>query len=189
MGVALSERGMTQVSMNIVDYQKNALYRVLELIRMEARRWGVEVVETEIYGMIPAQALLDSAAYYLQVKDFDPDQVLELKLLGMGDDGMIAKLVRNARIYTSEGSLPFGGEGPGGSVFSRGAMVIRNGKIEAVGPEEEILVSLSGGGVRRRDRLRGPVRHPRLRGSPYPHVLCPEAGGGVFPPPRGDALP
>jgi len=84
MGVALSERGMTQVSMNIVDYQKNALYRVLELIRMEARRWGVEVVETEIYGMIPAQALLDSAAYYLQVKDFDPDQVLELKLLGSG---------------------------------------------------------------------------------------------------------
>ena len=84
MGVALSERGMTQVSMNIVDYQKNALYRVLELIRMEARRWGVEVVETEIYGMIPAQALLDSAAYYLQVKNFDPDQVLELKLLGSG---------------------------------------------------------------------------------------------------------
>ena len=39
---------------------------------------------TEIYGMIPAQALLDSAAYYLQVKDFDPDQVLELKLLGSG---------------------------------------------------------------------------------------------------------
>lgn len=85
MGVALAERGMTQVSMNIVDYQKNALYRILELIRMEARRWGVEVAETEIYGMIPAQALLDSAAYYLQVKDFDPDQVLELKLLGMGD--------------------------------------------------------------------------------------------------------
>lgn len=86
MGVALAERGMTQVSMNIVDYQKNALYRVLELIRMEARRWGVEVVETEIYGMIPAQAILDSAAYYLQVKDFDPDQVLELKLLGMGGE-------------------------------------------------------------------------------------------------------
>ena len=57
----------------------------LELIRMEARRWGVEVVETEIYGMIPAQALVESAAYYLQIKDFDPMQVLELKLLSGGD--------------------------------------------------------------------------------------------------------
>ena len=45
------------------------------------------MVETEIYGMIPARAILDSAAYYLQVKDFDPDQVLELKLLAMGGDG------------------------------------------------------------------------------------------------------
>jgi glutamate formiminotransferase len=85
MGVALHERGMAQVSMNIVDFEKNAVYRVLELIRMEARRWGVEVVETEIYGMIPALAMLESAAYYLQVKDFDPMQVLELKLLAGGE--------------------------------------------------------------------------------------------------------
>ena len=85
MGVALHERGMAQVSMNIVDFEKNAVYRVLEMIRMEARRWGVEVVETEIYGMIPAQALVESAAYYLQIKDFDPMQVLELKLLSGGD--------------------------------------------------------------------------------------------------------
>ena len=87
MGVALRERGMAQVSMNIVDFEKNALYRILELIRMEARRWGVEVAETEIYGMIPAQALVESAAYYLQIRDFDPEQVLELKLLGRGSDG------------------------------------------------------------------------------------------------------
>jgi glutamate formiminotransferase len=86
MGVELKDRGMSQVSMNIVDYQKNALYRVLELIRMEAKRWGVKVVETEVYGMIPAQAILDSAAYYLQIKDFQSDQVLELKLLDEGGD-------------------------------------------------------------------------------------------------------
>jgi glutamate formiminotransferase len=51
------------------------------MIRFEARRWGVEVAETEIYGMIPARALLETAAYYLQVAGFDPLQVLELKLL------------------------------------------------------------------------------------------------------------
>lgn len=81
IGVALEDKGMVQVSMNIVDYEKNALYRVLEMIRFEARRWGIEVAETEIYGMIPARALLETAAYYLQVTDFDPLQVLELKLL------------------------------------------------------------------------------------------------------------
>lgn len=88
IGVALEDRGLVQVSMNIVDYEKNALYRVLEMVRFEARRWGVEVAETEIYGMIPARALLESAAYYLQVADFDPLQVLELKLLEkMGTEG------------------------------------------------------------------------------------------------------
>ena len=87
IGLALEERGITQVSMNLVDYEKNSLYRVLETIRMEAKRWGVGVVETEVYGMIPVNAILESAAYYLQIADFDPEQVLELRLLElMGKD-------------------------------------------------------------------------------------------------------
>ncbi len=83
IGLALEDRGLVQVSMNIVDYEKNALYRVTELIRMEARKWGVPVVETEVYGMVPAAALLESAAYYLQLHDFSADQVIELKMLEM----------------------------------------------------------------------------------------------------------
>ncbi len=87
IGLALEERGITQVSMNLVDYEKNSLYRVLETIRMEARRWGVGVLETEVYGMIPVNAILESAAYYLQIAGFDPEQVLELRLLElMGKD-------------------------------------------------------------------------------------------------------
>lgn len=83
IGLALEERGITQVSMNLVDYEKNSLYRVLETVRMEAKRWGVEVIETEVYGMIPVAAILESAAYYLQIADFEPSQVLELRLLDM----------------------------------------------------------------------------------------------------------
>lgn len=83
IGLALEERGITQVSMNLVDYEKNSLYRVLETVRMEAQRWGVEVIETEVYGMIPVGAILESAAYYLQIADFDPSQVLELQLLDL----------------------------------------------------------------------------------------------------------
>lgn len=81
IGVALENRGLVQVSLNVTDYEKNALYRVTELIRMEAKRWGVPVVETEIYGMVPAAALLESAAYYFQLADFSLNQVIELKLL------------------------------------------------------------------------------------------------------------
>jgi glutamate formiminotransferase len=83
IGLALKERGLVQVSINVADYEKNALYRILELIRMEAKKWGVQVRETEIYGMIPAAALLHSASYYMQIAEFDPNQVIELRLLQM----------------------------------------------------------------------------------------------------------
>lgn len=87
IGLSLEDRGLVQVSMNVVDHEKNALYRVLEMVRMEAKRWGVEVAETEIYGMVPARAILDSAAYYMQIAGFDPGQILELKLLEMDQEG------------------------------------------------------------------------------------------------------
>ncbi|MCR5335624.1 MAG: glutamate formimidoyltransferase [Synergistes sp.] len=85
IGLSLGERGIAQVSMNLTDYEKNSLYRVLETVRMEAKRWGVPVIETEVYGMIPMNAILESAAYYLQIADFKPEQVLELKLLDVMD--------------------------------------------------------------------------------------------------------
>jgi len=86
IGLPLEERGLAQVSANIVDYEKNALYRVLEIIRIEAKRWNVPVKETEIYGMIPAKAILDSMSYYMQVSGFNPSQVIELRLLQMLGD-------------------------------------------------------------------------------------------------------
>ena len=87
IGLALEDRGMVQVSMNIVDHERNPIYRVLEMVRMEARRWGVAVAETEIYGMVPADAMLSSAAYYMQIAGFDPKQIIELRLLEMMGEG------------------------------------------------------------------------------------------------------
>jgi glutamate formiminotransferase len=86
IGLPLKGRGLVQVSTNIVDYEKYTLYRVLELIRMEAKRWNVPVKETEIYGMIPAAAIADSMSYYMQISGFDPSQVIELRLLQMLGD-------------------------------------------------------------------------------------------------------
>ena len=82
LGVMLEERNMAQVSINMTNFHKTPLYRVLELVKAEAKRYGVHVVGTEIIGLTPMQALIDSAEYYLQIEDFDFDkQVLENHIL------------------------------------------------------------------------------------------------------------
>ena len=80
IGINLKDRGIVQVSMNMTDYTKTALYRVFELIRIEARRYGVNVVGSEIIGLVPMEALVDSAAYYLGLEDFSMEQVLEARI-------------------------------------------------------------------------------------------------------------
>lgn len=80
MGVVLEERGQVQVSMNLENYKTTPIYRVLETIRREAARWGVPIVGTELIGLVPQQALIDVAAWYLQLEEFDSNQVLENRL-------------------------------------------------------------------------------------------------------------
>lgn len=81
MGVELLERGITQVSMNLTDYTKTSIYRAHEMVRMEAKRYGVTVVGGEVIGLVPMEALVDSAAYYLGLENFSINQVLEAKLM------------------------------------------------------------------------------------------------------------
>ena len=80
IGVELKHRGIVQVSINMTDYTKTALYSVFELIRIEAKRWGVAVVGSEIVGLVPMGALIDTAAYYLQLENFKTEQVLESRI-------------------------------------------------------------------------------------------------------------
>jgi glutamate formiminotransferase len=80
MGIALADRGIVQVSMNLTNYQKTPIHRVFELVKREAERDGVAVLESEIVGLVPAGALTDAAAWYLQVAGFTSGQVLENKL-------------------------------------------------------------------------------------------------------------
>lgn len=82
LGVMLSERNIAQVSINMTNFSKTPLYRVLEFVKAEARRYGVSVVGTEIIGLAPMQALADSAEYYMQIEAFDFNkQVLENHIL------------------------------------------------------------------------------------------------------------
>ena len=82
MGFMLEDRNIAQVSINMTDYRVTPLYRVTELVKAEARRYGVRVTGTEVIGLCPMKALIDSAEYYLQIEDFDFDaQVLENYIL------------------------------------------------------------------------------------------------------------
>ena len=81
IGIELKEQGIVQVSMNMTDYTKTALYQAFELIKIEARRYGVNVVGSEIIGLVPMEALVDTAVYYLGIEGFSMEQVLEARLL------------------------------------------------------------------------------------------------------------
>ena len=81
MGVDLTERGITQVSINMTDYSKTALYQAFEMVKYEARRYGVSIVGSEIIGLVPMAALIDTAEYYLGIENFSMDQVLESRIM------------------------------------------------------------------------------------------------------------
>lgn len=77
MGLALEDRGIVQVSMNLTNYEKTPIHRVFEMVTREAARYGVAVLESEIIGLVPSAALTHTAAWYLQVEGFTDEQVLE----------------------------------------------------------------------------------------------------------------
>ena len=80
IGIELKDRGIVQVSLNMTDYTRTALYRVFELIKIEAQRWGVNVIGSEVIGLVPMQALIDCAEYYLGIENFSMEQVLETRI-------------------------------------------------------------------------------------------------------------
>jgi glutamate formiminotransferase len=80
MGIALEDRGIVQVSMNLTNHEKTPIHRVFDAVCNEAERYGVQVLESEIIGLIPESAVLSAAQHYLQLERFAPAQVLEHRL-------------------------------------------------------------------------------------------------------------
>ncbi len=80
--MGLEVDGKAQVSMNLTDFTHTPIFRVVEMIRREAARYGVGIASTELIGLIPQQALIDAAVWYLQLDGFSPEQVLENRLTG-----------------------------------------------------------------------------------------------------------
>ena len=79
-GLGMLVDGRAQVSMNLTNFRRTPIHRVVEAIRREAARYGVAIHHAELVGLIPGEALMDAAAWYLQLDDFNPDQVLENRL-------------------------------------------------------------------------------------------------------------
>jgi glutamate formiminotransferase len=63
------------------DYSKTALYQAYEMVKYEARRYGVSIVGSEIIGLVPMAALIDTAEYYLGIENFSMEQVLEARIM------------------------------------------------------------------------------------------------------------
>jgi len=92
MAAEIPERNITQIGISISDFEKTPLYRVFELIKIEADRYGVPVVGSEFCGLAPLRAIMDAAGYYLKIDYFDEDRILEVAVQkavekGRGESG------------------------------------------------------------------------------------------------------
>lgn len=75
---SILDKGFVQVTMNILDYKKNPMYRIYETVKMEAERYHVLVTGSEVVGLIPKETLLETINYYLQVNSIPLQKEMSL---------------------------------------------------------------------------------------------------------------
>lgn len=80
LGFELESRGVVQVSMNLTSYERTNLHQAFEAVRREAERLGVEVIASEVVGLVPQAALDRAAAHFLKLENYSPDLVLENRI-------------------------------------------------------------------------------------------------------------
>jgi len=78
MAAKIPEKNITQIGMSISDFEKTPLHRVLELIKIEARRYNAQVINSEFCGMVPIQAIIDTVKYYLKIDELDETRIFEI---------------------------------------------------------------------------------------------------------------
>src|SRR5271169_2542133 len=136
MGVELKARNLTQVSINLTDFEHTPMHRVYEMVKREAQRYGVMPVGSEIVGLVPKKAIEMTADFFLQLENFSPAQVFENKLaaalsgapMEVAKDGKLAGL---ARPFLDAVATPSATPGGGSASAFAGALAAALGQMVA----------------------------------------------------------
>jgi len=115
LGFELKDRKLVQVSMKLTDYTKSSMHDVLDAISGLAKENGVPVVESEIVGLVPEEAMLKASVHYLSLRNFSSDQVIENRIFSsevkeVGNSSLASLSLRNfADKVSSKSPTPGGG--------------------------------------------------------------------------------
>src|SRR3954454_6660865 len=122
-GAGFLVRGQAQVSMNLTDFEQTPIHRVFEAVKREAARYGVMPVASEIVGLIPKNALEQTAEWYLQVENFDSSLILENRLAAVTSGKMaVGGLRAGVEPFIEQLAAPTATPGGGSASAAAGAM-------------------------------------------------------------------
>jgi len=122
-GAGFLVRGQAQVSMNLTDFEQTPIHRVFEMVKREAARYGVTPVSSEIVGLIPKKALEESAAWFLQVENFDSLLIVENRLAAvMGGKMAVGGLRAGIEPFVEQLAAPTATPGGGSASAAAAAM-------------------------------------------------------------------
>src|SRR5436305_1260776 len=131
-GAGFLVRGLAQVSMNLTDFDQTPIYRVFELVKREAARYGVIPVSSEIVGLIPKKALEQAAEWFLQIENFDSSLLLENRLAAVtGGKAAVGGIRAGVEPFIELLAAPTATPGGGSASAAAGAMAAALGGMVA----------------------------------------------------------
>lgn len=163
-GMGVLVEGLAQVSMNLTNFHRSPMAQVTEFVRREAQRYGVGIHHSEIVGLVPSQAMVNAARYYMQMDGFENDQLLENRLFGFEVEGQAASSQVDFIDQVAEGTPAPGGGSAAAHTAALGAalalMVARLtvGKPKYAAAEAESWQVIEEGEVLRK-RLTEAIQH------------------------------